>query len=353
MILRADDEKLTYSGRIDYEDKEAPVFIYPCSSIRVRVSGSFIRILVSNKRAYWENWLGFIIDGRQGKMQLPENEERAVLTLAENLEDKLHDVLIFKRQDACHTFKFYGLEVENNSLIRASQPLPMRKIEVYGDSVSAGEVSEAVDYEGKEDPVHNGEYSNSYYSYAWMTARKLNARIHDIAQGGVALLNGTGWFMEPDYIGMEQIYDKLQYNPELGSVNCWDFTKYRPHLVLVAIGQNDNHPFDYMAEDYDSEKSVYWRKRYKMFVENLRRIYPKAVIILKTTILYHHQNWDRSIEHVCRELEDPNIYHFRYADNGCGTPGHIRIPEAERMSEELTAFIESLGENVWKEEYGG
>lgn len=68
MILRADDEKLTYSGRIDYEDKEAPVFIYPCSSIRVRVSGSFIRILVSNKRAYWENWLGFIIDGRQGKM---------------------------------------------------------------------------------------------------------------------------------------------------------------------------------------------------------------------------------------------------------------------------------------------
>ena len=47
-----------------------------------------------------------------------------------------------------------------------SDPLPERRIKVYGDSVSAGEVSEAVDYTRKEDPEHNGEYSNSWYSYA-------------------------------------------------------------------------------------------------------------------------------------------------------------------------------------------
>ena len=37
-------------------------------------------------------------------------------------------------------------------MIPDSEPLPERKIEVYGDSVSAGEVSEAVDYTGEEDP---------------------------------------------------------------------------------------------------------------------------------------------------------------------------------------------------------
>ena len=36
---------------------------------------------------------------------------------------------------------------------------------MYGDSVSAGEVSEAVEYTGKPDPEHNGQYSNSWYSY--------------------------------------------------------------------------------------------------------------------------------------------------------------------------------------------
>lgn len=31
--------------------------------------------------------------------------------------------------------------------------------------------------------------------------------------------------------------------------------------------------------------------------------------------------------------------------NGRGTPGHLRIPEAEEMAEELAAYMESLG--IW------
>ena len=54
-----------------------------------------------------------------------------------------------------------------------------------------------MDYTGKTDPEHQGGYSNSWYSYAWMTARMLNAQIHDIAQGGIALMDGQGWFHEP------------------------------------------------------------------------------------------------------------------------------------------------------------
>jgi len=73
-----------------------------------------------------------------------------------------------------------------------------KRIEVYGDSVSAGEVSEAVDFVGKEDPEHEGGYSNSYYSYGWILARKLGAQIHDIAQGGIALMDGEGWYHEPE-----------------------------------------------------------------------------------------------------------------------------------------------------------
>lgn len=35
----------------------------------------------------------------------------------------------------------------------------------------------------------------------------------------------------------------------------------------------------------------------------------------------------------------PRILHFPYESNGTGTPGHIRIPEAERMGHELASFI--------------
>lgn len=56
-----------------------------------------------------------------------------------------------------------------------------------------------------------------------MTARNLNAQIHDIAQGGMALMDGTGWFHEPDYIGMETAWNKIHYNPDFGEISEWDF----------------------------------------------------------------------------------------------------------------------------------
>lgn len=220
-------------------------------------------------------------------------------------------------------------------------------MEVFGDSVSCGEVSEALKYVGKPDPEHDGEYSNSWYSYAWITARKLGAELHDTSQGGIALLDHTGWFMEPDYLGVESCYDKLEYCPALSRVKSWDFKKYQPQVVVVAIGQNDNHPVDYMAENYQSEKSVYWRKRYQEFIEKLMELYPDSQIILTTTILMHDKNWDTSIGEVCRRIDSSRVHHFLYQKNGSGTPGHIRIPEAEEMAEELSAYINSLGD-IWR-----
>ena len=35
----------------------------------------------------------------------------------------------------------------------------------------------------------------------------------------------------------------------------------------MAIGQNDNHPDDYVKEDYNSERSKQWREHYKAFIE--------------------------------------------------------------------------------------
>ncbi len=344
--IAPDNPKLQYSGRIDFTDKDQPVFLFPCSCVAVRFTGRICKIMIENKNSYWTNYLGFIIDEKQGKIRLP-NKGKACLTLTEDLDDGEHTLMLFKRMDACHSFRFLGFVFSYDTKISSAVPRPERRIEVYGDSVSAGEVSEAVDYTGKPDPEHDGEYSNSWYSFAWMTARKLKAEIHDIAQGGIALLDHTGWFGAPDFIGMESVYNKLQYNPELGESKLWNFALYRPHIVIVAIGQNDNHPEDYMAENYDSDKSNYWRKQYYHFIKNLRKVYPHAVIILMTTIMCHDLSWDRSIEQVKGELSDEKVFHFLFSRNGMGTDGHIRISEAERMSEELSEFIRSLGDDIW------
>ena len=253
---------------------------------------------------------------------------------------------IFKRQDACHELTILGFEINCNTddeceLLEAS-PLPPRRIEVYGDSVSAGEVSEAIDYVAKADPEHNGEYSNSWYSYAWIAARKLDAQLHDIAQGGVALLDNTGWYHEPDYIGMEHVWNKMRYDSLYGQVTEWDFSKYTPDIVIVAIGQNDSHPDDYMKTDYEGEKAKNWRTHYRQFLAKLRETYPDAWIICCTTLLQHDIGWDMSISQAVLDIADKKISHCVFQRNGKATPGHLRIPEAEEMAEELCHYIHSL-----------
>lgn len=342
MKIRPDHRNLSYSGRIDWTNPEEPVFVFPCTSVGMRFTGGTLRIQVRNCSAYWDNYLGCILDGRQLALKLPR-EGTAVLEIpVEETGKKEHEVLIFKRQDACHEVAFLGAELAEGAELLDMPKKPGRRIEVYGDSVSAGEVSEAVDYAGCEDPEHNGEYSNSWYSYAWMTARKLGAQIHDIAQGGIALLDGTGWFHAPDYIGMETAWDKIHYHPELGGISGWDFEKYTPQAVIVAIGQNDSNPKDYMAEDYCGEMAVRWRQHYGQFLKNLRSRYPLARIICITTLLYHDEAWDRAIGQVVSELGDAGVTQYTFKRNGKGTPGHLRIPEAEEMAEELAAYIESL-----------
>lgn len=346
--VKMNDERLSYSGRIDWSEGECPVFIYPCTWVKLRFTGDQLKLHIENHQAYWDNYMGCILDGKQLSLALPK-EGRGVLTVPVEQEEKTeHEALIFKRQDACHEVKFFGIELADGARVFKTPEKPARRIEVYGDSVSAGEVSEAVEYTGCEDPKHNGEYSNSWYSYAWMTARKLNAEIHDIAQGGIALMDGTGWFHAPDYIGMETAWDKIRYNPELGKTLDWDFGKYDPQLIIVAIGQNDSNPEDYMKEDFHGEKAEKWRRHYKGFLNQLRTIYPSAYIVCCTTLLRHDKAWDQAIGQAVEELQDERITQYLFGRNGDGTPGHLRIAEAEEMADELAAYIEDLNIEGWE-----
>ncbi|MDR2044000.1 MAG: GDSL-type esterase/lipase family protein [Clostridium sp.] len=336
--IAPDHPCLQYMGRIDFDKEGGPELVFPCSYVRLCFTGTSVRVALTNTRSCWDNYFGVLIDGVQRKFRLPENGA-ASFVLARGLEDTKHELVLFKRMDSCHTMQFHGFFLEHSAAVHTPPPLPRRRMEVYGDSVSAGEVSEAVYYEGQPDPPHNGEFSNSYFSYAWMTARKCNAQLHDIAQGGISLLDKTGWFGGPDYKGIWNIYDKIEYHPDLGVPKPWDFRNYTPQVVIVAIGQNDSHPVDEMALAYDGEKAAFWRRSYREFVRTLRGHYPAAHIVLKTTILEHHPSWDKAIGEVRHGLADEKIHHFRYRNNGTGTKGHIRIQEAEGMAAELTAYI--------------
>ncbi len=342
-LIRPDAPSLCYTGRIG-GNVDTPFFIFPCTSVEMKLTGRTLKVALENHHSYYENRLGVIVNGGQHAILLEKGEQ--VIDLSHLLTADVNAVLLFKRQDCCHAMTLHGFIVEGELLPLPSRPA--RRIEVYGDSVSAGEVSEAEFACAQPDPQgHNGLYSNSYLSYAWQAARLLNAELHDIATGGMALLDGTGYFYGPNYIGLESTWDKVNYYPPFGASTPWDFTRFTPHVVVVAIGQNDHNPVNIMAEDYDSDASRHWRAEYSRFLGKLREKYPRAHIVCTTTILGHDAAWDRAIDECVRTVGDARIHHFLYTKNGCGTPGHIRGSEAAVMARELADFIETLP-GVWE-----
>ena len=113
----------------------------------------------------------------------------------------------------------------------------------------------------------------------------------------------------------------------------------------MALGQNDSHPVDYINDDI--EKREYWKNKYKEIILDLRSKYPNALFIIITTLLCHNEGWDIALDEMTKDINDDKIVRFKFKRNGIGTPGHLRIPEAEEMAEELTKFIESFGEEIW------
>jgi len=342
--IKPSDTRLVYCGRIDQDNLDAPVFVYPASFVRFRMSGKKGIAIIENQNNYYTNTLGVLVnDVYMGKIIL-NKEGITEADFSPFLKGEMAEVTLFKVQDGCHQYKLLGIRVDKNAMVEAGSALPTRRIEVYGDSISAGELSEWMDRVAMPDlPDHEGLPSNSYYSYSWFLARKLNASLHDIAQGGIALFDKEGWYNWPDFIGLESVYDKIEYQPMFGEPKTWDFHKYIPRLVVFAFGQNDANPENYMANEYEGEKAIRWRKKYAELILELEKHYPGAHFVCTTTILNHEEGWDKAIGQVVQELNKPNVHQFIYENNGKGTPGHVRAEEAYKMASELAAFVETLG----------
>lgn len=362
MRIYADNKAFQYSGRIDFDDPKAPVLVYACSYVKAVFTGRNIKAILSNRHNCYTNYMGVIIDGEQRRITLDDDRDEHIYSLAEGLDDGEHELILFKRMDGgAHYVVFGGLILDEGAVIKKPySDVPERRIEVIGDSVSCGEVCEALDCLESPDPENNhGQFSNGWFSYSWQVARNLGADLHDTSQGGISLFDGTGWFNGPDDLrGVESTYKYLEYNPPLG-LKEWDFKKWIPHVVVLAFGQNDANPVNFMEDNYDGAEADRWREGYKNFILNLQKLYPGVTVICTTTLLMHHPNWDKAIDQVVKELnmaavyagKQPLVHHFMYKRNGAATPGHPRIPEHDEMAAELTACIKSLGQDIWKDRY--
>lgn len=334
-----------FTGRIDFSDTDKPLLVWPGSYVAFSFDGIELSLKVENRRHWNSKSLGFVCDGKESLIELEDGEQ--TVTLAENLKPGRHNCYIYKSMSGGY-LSLLGIDPGAGRLLDPI-PKPKKRIEFYGDSVTAGEVVDADGYEGMPDPEsNNGQWDNSWHSYAMRIGRMLPAEVYNTSQGGIALLDGTGYFEMPNTRGLESCYDKLRYRSD-EEITKWDFSRFRPHVIVFAVGQNDSHPNPDCIYDRVFYRAK-WEERYIDIINRTRRYSPNAAVILALTVLNHDPAWDEAIEEIKDKLggEKNKVYHFVYTRCGRLTPGHPRNKEQIEMANELAAFLKTLPDSTWR-----
>lgn len=148
-FIPADSGCFQYVGRIDFDDPKRPVMAWPGSYADVNFTGTSAAVVLKNINLQEDTHFAVIVDGVMKKITLPTNREDELFTAAEGLEDKHHTLRILKTMASHNYIELVGIVVDEGAEVTNPAHKYDMKLEVYGDSVSAGEVTEALYYEGQ------------------------------------------------------------------------------------------------------------------------------------------------------------------------------------------------------------
>lgn len=280
------------------------------------------------------NLLQVVVDGEVKKvLRLDNKKGETSYVLAEALPEGVHEISIHKRAEAkVGDILFYAFEPKSGDgpgKMLPGTPAPERRIELLGDSITAGY--------GNEGPNATCGYVNSeqneYLTYGAITARNLSADHATIA-----------WSGKTQY-EMRQYLDKtLPQNP---SAPKWDFAQYQPQVLVLNVGTND-----FANVDPGEGRFV---RQYLELMRDVRVAYPKAFVIvalgpmLSDAYPEGRQNLTKARRYfkiVVDKLKAQGEANFTFLEfpeqnhaDGLGCGFHPSLKTHKLMSDRLTAVI--------------
>ncbi|MCF8363261.1 MAG: hypothetical protein K9G70_11640 [Prolixibacteraceae bacterium] len=327
--LIADDPTNPYSacysikGRYHTERNDGPVLCYAGSYITVRFEGTSLKAKFRDFDSQNPQKIGFIIDSTDIIYKTLDQNADSVFNVGQNLKDTLHELTVFRLHDPGNGsggLQFKGLILDEG---KAVYPLPHEyamKIEFYGDSFTAGS-------ESGDDGQNNG-----WFSFPNYCGRILNAEIHNNGISGLAVMDSSGWYQDHT-TGLQTTFNKSDPSLNDGSYREWDFSLFKPDIVVFGFGINDNYGKPDVFENPGK-----WKSAYKELIMKITDIHGKD----DTKIILHPANipnkaYDYGPELVEElNLEGYDVHWFRFSFD---IDKHPTKEMSEQMGNELAGFI--------------
>jgi len=332
IILKPHDPRIHYMGRVIMQD-EAAQLLWPSTLLKINFKGTGVKAILKDEHG--NNYFNVIVDDKVVAVIHPDSVQKEY-ALVSGLNDGNHSLELFKRTEwADGKTWFYQFSLDKNSAPLIPSPAKKRKMEFFGNSITCGVAVE--DSSGKDNLA--ARYSNSYLSYAAITARHFDAEFNNTSQGGVGLMVSWIPITMPE---MYNLFDPTDFQ------NIWDFSKYTPDVVVINVLQNDS--WLVKLPENDQFKARFGKnaptedqiiRAYRNFVKDIRNTYPKAQIVCTLGCMDATKQgspWPGYIEKAVAQLNDKNVYTFFFPYKN--SPGHPNIKEQQAMADGLIGFID-------------
>ena len=352
----ASDPNIQYTGRIDNANPDNVGFSHPGVSIKAKFQGTAIDAIIKeygSGGATTTNYFNVIIDRVIQPEKLRLSKSQTTYQLARGLAEGEHTIELFKlTESSVGKVEFQGFQLETGKTLVTPDPLPSRKIEFIGNSLTCGYGNE-VSYTKEELDIIKGFNSvneNNYKAWGAITARNLNAQYSCVAYSGRGIYrNNTGTTTGI----LPSIYDRIL--PD-NATPLWDHAKYTPHVIVINLGTND---FEAEANGKGVVDPTAFIDTYISFINKLKGYYPDATIIcavgVGTSDYWPMGAWTRTQQYVSAVKKhfvdngDSKVHYFKMEPQvpPCGEDWHPTVAKHLEMATELTAFINSLPESTW------
>ena len=278
------------------------------------------------------------VDGVEDSLDLRTSNAGSYVVASNLSATDTHEVVVTVRSELHYsTGVFSGFTLSGTPV--AASPVPTRKIEFYGNSITCGYGVLA----SQGSPV-SAANTDEGRAYAGLTADSLKADHHTVCYSGKGILVNYGSAtISPDPI--PSIYNWIVNGD---STDLWSFpSTWVPDAVVIDLGTNDY--WQWQAEP--TEGGPAFEAAFVKFIDTLHAKYPKTKFVLldgpmlswgTLTSLQGH------LENILDTVLAQGISASRFSLTtssqavGYGADSHPNQAQARINAKELTAYLRSL-----------
>lgn len=326
-------------GRYVVNDRQQLELVTSAAHTGFTFEGEECRVFASASRAGGHNYLQYELDGvYRERVRLDGDTPTAVTIKA--LKGGKHTVWLYKATEA-HTGAVVIDRITGQNIVALPRPqLPL--IEFIGNSITCGAAADP-----SEVPCGTGDYHdqhNAYYAYGPRVARALGAGFVLSSVSGIGIYRN--W--NSDGPTMPQVYEKVDFQDK--NTRLWDFSRYNPRVVSIALGTNDFSNGDGKRPRLPFDSAVF-TGRYIEFVKTVKAQYPQARIALLSSPMVQGER-NALLQNILGTVkktidaqypaDGPVALYFFKPMQTRGCTGHPSVEDHGLMAAELVPFFREL-----------